>query len=79
MTWSGEAGAGAGRGMARLSCSVRYSRPAAPSLASRAPPAHTPARKLTARIDIDKDDIQAVLPISKVCFDDILFILVKVK
>lgn len=52
----------AGRGTARLSWSARLSPAGSESSTEETPHEH----RVNTRLDIEKDDIQAVLPISKV-------------
>lgn len=53
-----------GRGTARISWSAKVSSsPSATSTTEETPHEH----RVNTRLDIEKDDIQAVLPISKVC------------
>lgn len=53
----------AGRGSARLTWSARVSASAAVPVSTEEPPHE---HRVNTRLDIEKDDIQAVLPISKV-------------
>lgn len=55
----------AGRGTARLSWSAKLSPAAAVTPTTDEPPHE---HRVNTRLDIEKDDIQAVLPISKVSF-----------
>lgn len=62
-----------GRGTARISWSAKVSSsPSATSTTEETPHEH----RVNTRLDIEKDDIQAVLPISKVWYaEELLFLL----